>query len=91
MDGFHRHAFNPTPGTILIRILGSESCGDISALTIRLERFAQLNYWNFQLMRSEIADVEFTRRPTIRNRLRPLLVGARFPWWHRWWTTIPAT
>jgi len=22
--------------------------------------------------------------PAIRDRLRPLVVGARLPWWHRW-------
>jgi len=25
--------------------------------------------------------------PAIRNRLRPLAVGARLPWWHRWLPT----
>lgn len=89
-----------------------------NGVDIHSDRFAQLNYWNFQLARTEIADVEFTRRPkwgmgnvpysgriilyfrrggaqelillglqdgpAIRDRLRPLLVGARLPWWHRW-------
>ena len=81
-------------------------------------RFARVNYWNFQLPRAEIADVDYTtvpkwgmgnvpysgrlilyfRRggnrelillghqdgPAIRDRLRPVLVGARLPWWRRW-------
>ncbi len=93
-------------------------------LDIRSDAFARRNYWNFQLPRSAIADVEFTRRPkwgmgavpysgriilhlrhggsqelillghqdgpAIRDRLRPLIVGARLPWWHRWLSPAPA-
>jgi len=85
---------------------------------IRSDEFAGRNYWNFQVPRTAIADVDFVSwpkwgmglvpysgrinlyfreggsrelillgqqdGPAIRDRLRPLVVGARLAWWHRW-------
>ena len=89
-----------------------------TGLRVNEAAFATVNYWNFQLPRVALADVEYTRAPkwgmgnvpysgrlilylrrggsrelvllghqdgvAIRDRLRPLVAGARMPWWRRW-------